>query len=79
MHTHLYTARSSTKNFLQIVVGIEAAVMFIGMDDDAGPQLYKCDPAGHFVGYKVSNNFFFKFLNFFEIFNYNITNLGIRI
>lgn len=31
-----------------------AAVMFIGMDDDAGPQLYKCDPAGHFVGYKVS-------------------------
>jgi hypothetical protein len=31
-----------------------AAVMFIGMDDEAGPQLYKCDPAGHFVGYKVS-------------------------
>ena len=32
---------------------MKAAVMFIGMDDDAGPQLYKCDPAGHFVGYKV--------------------------
>jgi hypothetical protein len=28
--------------------------MLIGIDDELGPQLYKCDPAGHFVGYKVS-------------------------
>jgi hypothetical protein len=27
--------------------------MLVGMDDENGPQLYKCDPAGHFVGYKV--------------------------
>lgn len=26
-------------------------MMFVAMDDEAGPQLYKVDPAGHFVGY----------------------------
>lgn len=30
-----------------------AAAMLIGIDDELGPQLYKCDPAGHYVGYKV--------------------------
>ncbi len=34
-------------------VGFDAAAMLIGIDDELGPQLYKCDPAGHFVGYKV--------------------------
>lgn len=28
--------------------------MLIGIDDEQGPQLYKCDPAGHYFGYKVS-------------------------
>jgi hypothetical protein len=27
--------------------------MLIGIDDELGPQLYKCDLAGHDVGYKV--------------------------
>lgn len=27
--------------------------MLIGIDDEQGPQLYKCDPAGHYFGYKV--------------------------
>lgn len=27
--------------------------MFIGMDDELGPQLYRCDPAGHFVSFKA--------------------------
>ncbi len=35
------------------VCGFDAAAMLIGIDDELGPQLYKCDPAGHFVGYKV--------------------------
>lgn len=26
--------------------------MFAGIDEERGPQLYKCDPAGHFMGYK---------------------------
>jgi hypothetical protein len=32
--------------------------MLIGIDDELGPQLYKCDPAGHFVGYKVCSHEF---------------------
>jgi len=27
--------------------------MVLGIDDEYGPQLYKCDPAGHYFGHKV--------------------------
>jgi 20S proteasome alpha/beta subunit len=27
--------------------------MILGIDEELGPQLFKCDPAGHYVGYKV--------------------------
>lgn len=27
--------------------------MFAAIDDEKGPQLYRCDPAGHFLGYKA--------------------------
>ena len=29
------------------------AAMILGIDEELGPQLFKCDPAGHYVGYKV--------------------------
>lgn len=27
--------------------------MVLGIDDEFGPRLFKCDPAGHFFGHKV--------------------------
>lgn len=27
--------------------------MILGIDEEKGPQLFKCDPAGHFFGHKV--------------------------
>ncbi|XP_027355508.1 proteasome subunit alpha type-6-like [Abrus precatorius] len=29
--------------------------MVLGIDDEYGPQLYKCDPAGHYFGHKATS------------------------
>ena len=36
-------------------------MILIGMDDELGPQVFKCDPAGFFLGYKVCS---FAYLSF---------------
>lgn len=30
-------------------------MILCGMDEEKGPQLFKCDPAGHYLGYKVNH------------------------
>lgn len=31
------------------------AAMILGIDEEKGPQLFKCDPAGHFFGHKATS------------------------
>ncbi|EFJ07155.1 hypothetical protein SELMODRAFT_272088 [Selaginella moellendorffii] len=31
------------------------AAMIIAIDEEKGPQLFKCDPAGHYVGYRATS------------------------
>jgi len=31
-----------------------AAMILIGVDDERGPQVFKCDPAGYYIGYKAT-------------------------
>ncbi|KAI8809142.1 nucleophile aminohydrolase [Cladochytrium replicatum] len=31
------------------------SMILVGVDDERGPQLFKCDPAGYYVGYKATS------------------------
>jgi len=37
--------------------------MVLGIDDEYGPQLYKCDPAGHYFGHKVRRRSFLTLID----------------
>lgn len=33
---------------------LPAAMMVVGLDEELGPQLFKCDPAGYYCGFKAT-------------------------
>lgn len=47
---HLY--HNSDNRFLCLILYLTAS-MVLAIDEEKGPQLFKCDPAGHFFGHKV--------------------------
>ncbi|GJY66451.1 proteasome subunit alpha type-6, partial [Tanacetum coccineum] len=34
---------------------VVVVAMVLGIDDENGPKLFKCDPAGHFFGHKATS------------------------
>lgn len=39
---------------LSLSLHLSTAIILIGYDDELGPQLFKCDPAGYYVGYRAT-------------------------
>jgi 20S proteasome subunit alpha 1 len=46
-------AQVSTQQAFQRPLGV--VLIFIGIDEERGPLLYKSDPAGYFIGYKATS------------------------
>jgi len=44
-------AQVYTQHAFMRALGI--VTMFIGIDEEKGPQLFRCDPAGHYLGFKA--------------------------
>lgn len=36
------------------VLPLPAGMIVIGIDEEYGPQVYKCDPAGYYCGFKAT-------------------------
>lgn len=54
MHCILLQVRVINDGFLFFPVWLCLEVsMVLGIDEEFGPRLYKCDPAGHYFGHKV--------------------------
>ncbi len=41
--------------FLVVILVTVSALLFIAIDDEKGPQLFKTDPAGFFLGFKATS------------------------
>lgn len=37
-----------------LLTGIPAALILIGIDEERGPQIFKLDPAGYYVGFRAT-------------------------
>ncbi|KAG7013980.1 Proteasome subunit alpha type-6 [Cucurbita argyrosperma subsp. argyrosperma] len=42
-------------NYFSLPSEFSLVAMVLGIDDEFGPRLYKCDPAGHFFGHKATS------------------------
>ena len=47
-------ARSELTDMQAYMRPLGVATTLISLDSEFGPQLYKCDPAGYYVGYKAT-------------------------
>jgi len=45
------SAQVFTQNAFARALGI--VTIYIGIDEESGPELYRCDPAGHYMGYRA--------------------------
>lgn len=72
MPVHVLAARIADLNQVATQKASQRAMacitLFIGIDDEKGPQLFKVDPAGHFLPYKAvsSGKLEIEAMNFLE-------------
>ena len=45
-----------TYTIRQMIIFLKIAMMMVGWDQECGAKLFKCDPAGFFVGYKATSS-----------------------
>lgn len=54
LHTSRVTRHISLSQYPSGVRPMACTVLLTAIDDEKGPQLFKCDPSGHYFGYKAA-------------------------